>query len=98
MCEVAGVEVDPETLAASDCIEGLPGCDEVVGDLGWMYLEPEPDPFGIEHVDDRRPRLGEPLVGTLDLAEVIRRKRVEQVPDRRPGKPVHLRDAEAGCG
>lgn len=95
MREVARVEVDAETLAVVDRVECLARGDEVVGDLGRVDLESEPHALGVEDVDDRRPRLGELFVGVLDLVEVVRWERVEQVPDRRPGEAVHLRDAEA---
>ena len=88
------VEVDPEALAVADRVERLPRGDEVVGDLGRVHLEPEPDALGVEDVDDRRPALGEVLVAALDLGEVVRREGVEHVPDRRAGEAVHLLDAE----
>ena len=63
-----------------------------------MHLEREADAFGVEHVDDRAPALGELLVASLDRVEVVRREGVEQVPDRRAGEPVDHRDAEGGRG
>ena len=80
--EVARVEVDPERLAVADRVERLPRRDEVVRDLGRVDLEPELDALCVEDVQDRAPALGELLVAALDLGEVVRRERVEQVPDR----------------
>ena len=89
-----GSRLIPNALAVVDRVERLARRDEVVRDLGRMHLEPEPDALRVEDVDDRPPALGEVLVAALDLGEVVRRERVEQVPDRRAGEAVHLRDAE----
>ena len=96
--EVTRVEVDPERLAVVDRIERLARRDEVVGDLGRVHLEPEADSFRVEHVEDRAPALGEVLVAALDLREVVRRERVDEVPDRRAREAVDLRDAELRRG
>src|SRR5690349_19964110 len=66
MREVAGIELDPEASATIDSVKGLARADEVVRDLGRVHLEPEAHAFGVEHVDDRRPRVGELLVPALD--------------------------------
>jgi hypothetical protein len=63
-----------------------------------MHLEPEAHTLGVEDVDDRAPALGEVLVAVLDLGEVVRRKGIEHVPDRRAGEPVHLPDSEQRGG
>ena len=63
-----------------------------------MHLEPEAHALRVEDVHDRPPALGELLVAAVDLAEVVRRERVEQVPDRRAGEAVHLRHAELRGG
>ena len=55
---------------------------------------PNLTPSCVEDVHDRAPPLGEVLVRPLDLAEVVRRERVDQVPDRRAREAVHLLDAE----
>src|SRR5439155_5962027 len=78
--EVARVEVDPELRPSADRVERLARRDEVVGDLGGVHLETEPDPLLLEDVHDRTPPLGEIVVSTLDLLEVVRGKRVEEVP------------------
>jgi hypothetical protein len=96
--EVARVEVDAEALAPVDRLERAPGGDEVVGDLGGVDLEPEADALRVEDVDDRAPALRELLVAAVDLGEVVRRERVELVPDRRTGEAVHLGDPERGRG
>src|SRR4029450_8231272 len=41
-----------------------------------------------------RPPYGEVLVGALDLAEVVRGERVEEMPDRRTREPVPLCHSE----
>src|SRR5581483_11554913 len=92
--EMARVEVDPERVPAADRLERPPRRDEVVRDLGRVHLEAEADALRVEDVHDRPPALGELAVRAVDLAEVVRRERVEEVPDRRAGEAVHLRDAE----
>ncbi len=92
--EVARVEVDAEARAAVDRRPACGGGHEVVGDLGRVDLEREAHALGVEDVDDRPPALGELLVAAVDRGEVVRRERVEQVPDRRAGEAGHLRDAE----
>ena len=88
--EVARIEVDPERLAVADRVERLPRRDEVVRDLRRVHLEPELDALLVEDVHDRAPPLGEVLVAALELGEVIRRERVDQVPDRGAREAVHL--------
>ena len=96
--EVARIEVDPERLTVADRVQGLPRRDEVVRDLRRVHLEAELDAFLVEDVHDRAPPFGEVLVPALDLGEVIRRKRVDQVPDRGAREAVHLPDAQPrGC-
>ena len=60
-----------------------------------MHLQAEADALGVEDVEDRRPRLGERLVAALNLGKVVRRERVQEVPNRRARKAVHLRHAES---
>ena len=96
--EVAGVEVDPEARPVADRRERLARRDEVVGDLGRVDLEREAHALGLEDVDDRPPALGELLVAALDLAEVVGRERVEEVPDRRAGEAGDDLDAELRGG
>ena len=50
--------------------------------------------FRVEHVHDRVEPLPELRVPAFDLVEVVRRERVDQVPDGRPREAVHLSDAE----
>jgi hypothetical protein len=92
--EVARVEVDPELRPAVDRGEGLARRDEVVRDLGRMNLQPEPDSLGCEDVHDRPPELGEVLIAALDFVEVVRRERVQHVPDARAREAVDLLDTE----
>jgi hypothetical protein len=96
--EVARVEVDPEALAVADRGERAPRRDEVVGDLGRVHLEREAHALGLEDVDDRAPALGELLVAALDCRKVVRRERVEHVPDRRAGEACYDLHAELGGG
>ena len=96
--EVTRVEVDAERLAVADRVERLARRHEVVGDLGRMHLEPEANALGVEDVHDRPPPLRELLVAALDLRVVVRRERVDEMPDRRAGEAVHLRDAELRGG
>ena len=97
VCEMGRVEVDAERGASADGGERLLRRHEVVRDLRRVHLQAEADALGVEDVEDRRPRLGERLVAVLDLREVVRRERVQEVPDRRAREAVHLRDAEP-CG
>ena len=80
--EVARIEVDPEPGPVADRSERLACRDEVVGDLGRVYLEREPHSLLVEDVDDRPPALRELFVTALDRLEVVRREGVEHVPDR----------------
>src|SRR5215218_1326023 len=92
--EVARGEVDAEAPAVADRLQRLAGGDEVVGDLRRVDLERELHALGLEHVDDRPPALGELLVAGLDDREVVRRERVQEVPDRRAGEAGDDLDAE----
>ena len=96
--EVARVEVQPEAVAPPERGQRLPGRHEVVGDLRRVHLEPEPHAFPLEHLEDRPEALGDLVVASLDRVEVVRRERVEEMPDRRAGEPVHLRHAERRRG
>ena len=96
--EVRRVEVDAEALATADRLQRPARGDEVVGDLGRVDLEREAHALGVEDVDDRRPALGEVLVAALDVGEVVRRERIEHVPDRRAGEAGHDLDAELRGG
>ena len=98
MLEVARVEVDPEARRSPIASSALRGRHEVVGDLGRVHLEREAHALGLEDVDDRPPALGELLVAALDLAEVVGRERVEEVPDRRAGEARDDLDAELRSG
>jgi hypothetical protein len=99
--EVARVEVQAEAVAPPECFQRFLGCDEVIGDLGWMHFQPEAHTFAVEDVENRSEALGNLVVATFDGGKVVRRERVEQMPDRRAGEPVDLRYAEcrrcAGC-
>ena len=79
--EMARIEVDPEAGPVADRIERPAGRDEVVGDLGRVHFEGEPNSLLVEDVDDRPPPLRELVVAALDRFEVVRRERVEHVPD-----------------
>ena len=94
MREVARVEVEAELRPPVDRSEGLARRDEVVRDLRRVNLQAEADALGSEDVHDRPPAFGEVLVAPLDLVEVVRRERVQQVPDARAGEAVDLLDAE----
>src|SRR6266516_2821024 len=95
---MARVEVDPEAGPPFDRSQSLAGGDEVVGDLSRVQLEAEAASFCVEHVHDRAPAPGEILVAALDGGEVVGRERVEEMPDRRAGEPVHLRDPKPSGG
>src|SRR5207245_4925306 len=97
MCEVAGIEVDPESGPVPDRGECLARGHEVVRDFGRMHLETEANALLVEDVDDRIPACGEVREASLDLGPVIGRKRVEHVPGRRAGEAVDLLDSEL-CG
>ena len=96
--EVARIEVDPERIAVPDRVERFARRHEVVGDLGRMHLEPEAHAFGVEDVHDRPPALGEVLVAALHRVVVVRRERVDEVPDRGAGEAVDLRHTELRGG
>jgi hypothetical protein len=82
----------------ADGLQGQRGRRKVVRDLGRVHLEPEADPLRLEDLEDGQPPFGEVLVPPVDLGPVVGRERVEHVPDARPGKAVHLGDAERRCG
>ena len=96
--EVARIEVDAEARPVADRGQRLARRDEVVGDLGRVDLEREPDALGLEDVDDRPPALGELLVAALDRVEVVGRERVDHVPGRRAREAGDDVDAELGRG
>jgi hypothetical protein len=62
--------------------------------FGWMDLEGEANPLGLEHVHDRPPALAEVVVPPLDGVPVVGRERVEHVPDRRAREAGHHLHAE----
>ena len=64
---MAGIEVEPEGFAVVNSLQRpLRGVD-VVGDLGGVYLECEPDALLVKDVEDEVPPLGEVLEALVNL-------------------------------
>src|SRR3712207_4974755 len=96
--EVAGIEVEPESLAVADCFQRpLRGVD-VVGDLGGVDLEGEPDALRVEDIEYGVPPLGEVSVPFVHLLLRRRREEVELVPDGGTGEARHDVHSEPGGG
>src|ERR1700674_5853510 len=92
--EVTGIEVDSESGPAPDRVQRLARGHEVVSDLRRMDLEAEADTHLVEDVDDRVPTLGKVRIALFDLRPIVGWERVEHVPGRRAGEPVHNLDPE----
>src|SRR5438093_1044773 len=90
--DVARGEVDPADELTR--LGGPLGAVVVVGDLGRVDFEGEPDVLPGELVEDRAPLLGEVLVAGVDLGRLLGREREPEVPDRGAGEAGHDVDAE----
>src|SRR5687768_11703715 len=96
--EVAGIEVEPEGFAVVNSLQRpLRGVD-VVGDLGGVYLEGEPDALLVKDVEDKIPPLGEVLEALVNLLLGSWREEVELVPDGGAGEARHDVHSEPGGG
>jgi len=51
--QVTRIEVKPERGMPPKCSQGALGCDDVIGNLGWVYLERELHALLLEDVEDR---------------------------------------------
>ena len=92
--QVAGVEIEAESLAMADCLQG-PVCGiDVEGDLGGMHLQAESDANFVEDVQDRVEHLGEVGKTLVDGLIGHRWEAVQHVPDRRTREAIGDFEAE----
>src|SRR5215204_3060184 len=96
--QVARVEVEAEGLAPAYRLQSTFRRVDVVGDLGRVHLEGEPDALLVEDVEDRVPPLGEVPEALVDLFLTRRREEVELVPDGGAGEARDRLDPEPRCG
>ena len=92
--QMARVEVEAKLLATTEGVEGPLRRDRVEGDLGGMHLQREPYAALRKHVEDRVPAVRKLLEAGVEHRVGHRRKRIEQMPDRRAGEAVHHRHAQ----
>ena len=92
--EVAGIEIEAELRPVVERFQGALGRVEVEGDLRGVDLQGEANAMLAEFVHDGIPTLGEEPIPVGDHLRFGRGERVDQVPDRRAGKPVDDLHAE----
>ena len=86
--QVTRIKIETESLPTADGFQRPLGSYRVKGDFSGMYLQGKFNTVFVKHVQDGMPHLGKILKTIFDILLAVRRKRINHMPNGRPGKSV----------
>src|SRR5579884_3596623 len=79
--KMAWVKINTKARAVADSIQRLARCHKIIRNFSGMDFQRKLHAFLLKYIYNRVPAFGKLLVSSLDFLKVVRRERVEQIPD-----------------